>query len=112
MHYLRPFGFELARIIPLRHRHRHSGIGVPLGIIPPGIGVPLGIIPPGIGVPLGIGIPLGLGMSGIILSGIFMSQHMSPGLGAAGWWRIVGVRGRGCHRVQREHPRGPGPGPG
>jgi hypothetical protein len=78
------------------------GIGIPLGIIPPGIGVPLGIgiplgiIPPGIGVPLGIGIPvgigmpLGLGMSGIILSGIFMSQHMSPGLGAAGGGALSG----------------------
>jgi hypothetical protein len=63
---------------------------IPLGIIPPGIGVPLGIIPPGIGVPLGIGIPLGLGMSGIILSGIFMSQHMSPGFGAAGGGGLSG----------------------
>jgi hypothetical protein len=71
------------------------GIGVPLGIIPPGIGVPLGIIPPGIippgiGVPLGIGIPLGLGISGIILSGIFMPQHMSPGFGAAGGGGLSG----------------------
>jgi hypothetical protein len=65
------------------------GIGVPLGIIPLGI-IPLGIIPPGIGVPLGIGIPLGLGMSGIILSGIFMSQHMLPGFGAAGAGGLLG----------------------
>jgi hypothetical protein len=71
------------------------GIGVPLGIIPPGIGVslgiiPPGIIPPGIGAPLGIGIPLGLGISGIILSGIFMPQHMSPGFGAAGGGGLSG----------------------
>jgi hypothetical protein len=78
-----PLGIIPLGIIP-------PGIGVPLGIIPPGIGVPLGIIPPGIGVPLGIGIPLGLGMSGIILSGIFMSQHMSPGLGAAGGGGLLG----------------------
>jgi hypothetical protein len=63
---------------------------IPLGIIPPGIGVSLGIIPPGIGAPLGIGIPLGLGISGIILSGIFMSQHMSPGFGAAGGGGLSG----------------------
>jgi hypothetical protein len=63
---------------------------IPLGIIPPGIGAPLGIIPPGIGAPLGIGIPLGFGMSGIILSGIFMSQHMSPGFGAAGGGGLSG----------------------
>jgi hypothetical protein len=74
------------------------GIGVALGIIPPGIGVSLGIIPPGIGAPLGIGILLGLGMSGIILSGIFMPQHMSPGFGAAGGgglsgWGAVAVTG-------------------
>jgi hypothetical protein len=64
---------------------------IPLGIIPLGIGVPPGIIPPGIGVPLGIGMPLGLGMSGIILAaGIFMSQHMSPGFGAAGGGGLSG----------------------
>jgi hypothetical protein len=72
---------------------------IPLGIIPPGTGVALGIIPPGIGVSLGIGIPLGLGMSGIILSGIFMPQHMSPGFGAAGGgglsgWGAEAVTGR------------------
>ena len=63
---------------------------MPLGIIPPGIGVSLGIIPPGIGAPPGIGIPPGLGISGIILSGIFMSQHMSPGFGAAGGGGLSG----------------------
>jgi hypothetical protein len=61
------------------------GIGIPLGIMPPGIGVPLGI-----GIPVGIGIPLGLGMSGIILSGVFMPQHMSPGFGAAGGGGLSG----------------------
>jgi hypothetical protein len=63
---------------------------IPLGIIPPGIGVSLGIIPPG------IGMPLGLGISGIILSGIFMPQHMSPGFGAAGGG---GLSGRGAEAV-------------
>jgi hypothetical protein len=70
------------------------GIGVPLGIIPLGI-IPPGIIPPGVGVSLGIippgmGMPLGLGISGIILSGIFMPQHMSPGVGAAGGGGLSG----------------------
>jgi hypothetical protein len=61
------------------------GIGM-LGIAPLGLGMPLGI-----GMPLGMGISLGIGMFGIILSaGIFMSQHMSPGLGAAGGGGLSG----------------------
>jgi hypothetical protein len=83
-----PLGIIPAGIIPL-------GIGVSLGIIRPGIGVslgiiPPGIIPPGIGAPPGIGIPPALGISGIILSGIFMSQHMPPGFGAAGGGGLSG----------------------
>jgi hypothetical protein len=83
-----PLGIIPAGIIQL-------GIGVSLGIIRPGIGVslgiiPPGIIPPGIGAPPGIGIPPALGISGIILSGIFMSQHMPPGFGAAGGGGLSG----------------------
>ncbi|UQX12026.1 hypothetical protein [Candidatus Mycobacterium methanotrophicum] len=42
-------------------------------------------------IPLGMGMPLGIGISGIILpAGIFMSPHMPSGLGAPGGGALLG----------------------